>query len=643
MLAEFVGLLAIILAVWSWLTEPHRGIRSLTLAALSAVIAQGILGGVTVLFLLPPLISGAHAALGQTFFSMTVVIALLSRRNNFVERQRPEFDHADRNLTVLSAISVGLLYVQLILGAMFRHGGMDFASRSAVSVDKAKDLRHPLRSARSMSDHYGTQIVEVRTDPTCAKSFGRLLISPKAFSSAIVAIVAIAFFSPPCVGQAAEARKSQFFTQQEVGEHSAASNAPETDPNAISLTMREAVKLALKENPRLLAARLDALESRQTAKISRSEFLPKATLVLEEQRNRLNLATLIGQENSPYSVGPYSNLQLGSSFDVPVITISAWRSYQAEKRRANASELQASNLQEATASLVVGQYLSLVRSEATEAAVQSRLDLAESLLRLANDEVTQGTGTSTDALRADVEVHIEKENLVNAQAQTRAFSFGLVQVLGLKESRGVIASDRLTSDDTQTPDDLQALAEAFKNRPDLLSAETLRRAAKYDHDAAVAQSLPEFHFDGFWAQSGRNPAGALPIYTYQAEMRLPLFTGGRRTAETHRTELAEQRAEDLVTDRRDTITQEVRTALSSLDAARQELQLATEALKLSVREVTESRNRFAAGVTNNIEVITAQNSLAQATDSQIGAMYALQQAKADLSRARGRMVEDYGN
>jgi outer membrane protein TolC len=74
-----------------------------------------------------------------------------------------------------------------------------------------------------------------------------------------------------------------------------------------------------------------------------------------------------------------------------------------------------------------------------------------------------------------------------------------------------------------------------------------------------------------------------------------------------------------------------------------ELELSTEALRLSTRELTESRNRFAAGVTTNIEVITAQTSLAQATDTQIGAMYDLQQAKADLSRARGRIAEDYGN
>jgi outer membrane protein len=469
----------------------------------------------------------------------------------------------------------------------------------------------------------------------------RIGMSHTAGRAALATILSFASVCRPYTNQAAAAQENGSSGQQESTKNDA-STGTETDPNTVSLTIREAVKLALKQNPRVLAARLEALESHQTANVSRSAFLPKATLVLEEQMNRLNLATLIGQEQPPYSVGPYSNVQLGAGFDVPIIAVSAWQSYQAEKQRTSASELQADDLQEAIASLVVGQYLSLLRSKATEQAVQSRIELAESLLHLANDELTQGTGTSTDALRADVEVHVEKENLVRAEALTRAYGFGLAQVLGLKESQHVIAADHLVPDDEQVPDEVSTLPEAFNERPDLRSAEALRRAAEHDHDAAVAERLPEFHFDGFWAQSGRNPAGALPIYTYQGEMRLPLFTGGRITAESKRTELAAQRAEDLVADRRNTITQEVRTAYSSLEAARQDLQLATEALQLSTREVTESRNRFVAGVTNNIEVITAQTSLAQASDSQIGAMYELEQARADLSRALGRMVADYG-
>jgi outer membrane protein len=91
----------------------------------------------------------------------------------------------------------------------------------------------------------------------------------------------------------------------------------------------------------------------------------------------------------------------------------------------------------------------------------------------------------------------------------------------------------------------------------------------------------------------------LPAYIYQGEIKLPIFTGGRITAESQRARLAADRAQETVTERRDLITQEVRDALSSLDAARKELQLSTEAYRLSTRELKETRDRFAAGVTNN--------------------------------------------
>jgi outer membrane protein len=410
----------------------------------------------------------------------------------------------------------------------------------------------------------------------------------------------------------------------------------------IQLSMHDAVRLALKQNPRVIAARLEALESKQETRVARSAFLPKASLDLQEQMNRLNLATLIGQESPPYSIGPYSNVQLGSTFDVPVIAVSAWKNYQAQKQREVASQSDAEDVREMIVGVVVVQYLSLQRSRATERAVQSRIDLAESLLKLAKDALQQGTGTSTDALRADVELKVERQNLVVAQAQTKAFSYGLAQVLGLDVDEQVVATEELSGQDSAEPDEKSSLAEAFRLRPDLLSVEALYSASVLDRQSSKAQRLPEFHFDGFWAESGRSASSGLPIYSYQAEMRLPIFTGGRISAEIARSKLAEQRVSQLVDDKRNVVTQDVRTALALLDAARQELQLATQAVDLSTRELKESRDRFAAGVTNNIEVVTAQTSLAQATDSQIGAMYQLQQAKADLSRARGRIAEDYG-
>jgi len=126
MIAQFVGFLTIILAIWTWRTERRQWMKYLGVAALGLVIAQGILGGLTVLFYLPPVISSFHAALGQTFFCTTVAIALFTGRKWVEEVPQVGREIRRPRLITLTLLSISVLYVQLILGAMFRHKGMSW-------------------------------------------------------------------------------------------------------------------------------------------------------------------------------------------------------------------------------------------------------------------------------------------------------------------------------------------------------------------------------------------------------------------------------------------------------------------------------------------------------------------------------------
>ena len=134
MIAQVAGLLTIILAVWMWRAEKRRWMRVLGFAALGTVIAQGILGGSTVLFYLPPAVSSAHAALAQTFFCLAVAMALFTGQK-WVEEQPPvEFDQHRPSLFTLTLLSIFVLYVQLILGALFRHHGLGWWPHLANAV-----------------------------------------------------------------------------------------------------------------------------------------------------------------------------------------------------------------------------------------------------------------------------------------------------------------------------------------------------------------------------------------------------------------------------------------------------------------------------------------------------------------------------
>jgi cytochrome c oxidase assembly protein subunit 15 len=132
MIAEFIGTLTIAIAVWTWISDRRRWMKGLALAALGTIIAQGILGGLTVLHFLPPAISSAHAAVGQTFFCIACAIAIFTGRT-WVEQDQAEQpgrlgdeEGSRPQLLTLALLSIFILYAQLILGAMFRHHGMSW-------------------------------------------------------------------------------------------------------------------------------------------------------------------------------------------------------------------------------------------------------------------------------------------------------------------------------------------------------------------------------------------------------------------------------------------------------------------------------------------------------------------------------------
>jgi len=121
MVAEAVGLLTIVVAVWTWLVDKRRWMRGLTIAAVAGVIFQGVLGGLTVLNFLPPAISTAHAAVGQAMFCVLAAIAVFTSKS-WMEEPSEKISRKDAAPLIRhSWMLIGFLFLQLILGAAFRH------------------------------------------------------------------------------------------------------------------------------------------------------------------------------------------------------------------------------------------------------------------------------------------------------------------------------------------------------------------------------------------------------------------------------------------------------------------------------------------------------------------------------------------
>ena len=124
MIAFTTGCLTIGLAVWTWAVDRRRWLKKLAWAALGTIILQGILGGITVLHFLPPAVSTAHTVVGQTFFCIAVAIAMFTGRRWTGPEPYTAVDTRRPRLLTLTWLCVAILYVQLILGGMFRHNGM---------------------------------------------------------------------------------------------------------------------------------------------------------------------------------------------------------------------------------------------------------------------------------------------------------------------------------------------------------------------------------------------------------------------------------------------------------------------------------------------------------------------------------------
>ena len=138
MIASTVGFLTILLAVWTWKADPRRWMRWLGVAALGAVILQGLLGGITVLLLLPAPVSIGHAGLAQLFFCLTISLALFTSPG----WTKPQTAVDDPTLRRVALATTVMVYCQIILGATMRHieAGMaipDFPSRSGTSCRRS--------------------------------------------------------------------------------------------------------------------------------------------------------------------------------------------------------------------------------------------------------------------------------------------------------------------------------------------------------------------------------------------------------------------------------------------------------------------------------------------------------------------------
>ena len=427
-----------------------------------------------------------------------------------------------------------------------------------------------------------------------------------------------------------------------------ASQLPANPPSdTLRLTLEQSVALALKQNPTQQIAVLTAAESVQDKNITRSDLLPQANMRLADSANRLNLQSEFGGKplipgfQLPGHIGPYEIFSAGPSFGSSVLDLSLWKKYQASRSAVDASKANSLSTREQVILLVVSQYIGTLRAVASVEASKSRVDLAQALYDQAADLQKEGVGTGIDTLRANVELQNEKQRLIEAENDREASLFGLSKLLNLDPRQKIELADSLSFFETPQPEVEASIDAALADRQEWKALLAEEKVVQYEKQASQFSRLPSLRFDGDWAYLGTSINNGIPTYQYQGSVNFPLFTSGRIHAEIAKANLEVQKLEQQKADLRNQIALDVKTSLLNLDSARTEVQVANLGVELAKEEVSQARDRFRAGVANNIEVISAQDSLARANDNQILALYRFNQARADFARAVGQMEKTY--
>jgi outer membrane protein TolC len=286
--------------------------------------------------------------------------------------------------------------------------------------------------------------------------------------------------------------------------------------------------------------------------------------------------------------------------------------------------------------LAVGaNYLLTIANESRVEATDAELKTAQALYQLAADEETAGLAPNIDTLRARVQLQAQQEALIEAQNDLEKQRIALARVIGLPVGQKFRLVNRVPYHPLPEMELQNAYTRALQTRSDYQAALAALRAAQLSREAAWKQRLPSIGLAGEYGVLGITPDSMSPNWTATATLKIPIFQGGKVEADVQQSDAVLKQRQAQVDDMRGRIEQDVQDAILDLKAAAQNVEVAKLGLDLAQQALGQSQDRFAAGVTNNVEVIQAQQQLASANDRFITSLYAHNIAKVLLARAIG--------
>jgi outer membrane protein len=411
-------------------------------------------------------------------------------------------------------------------------------------------------------------------------------------------------------------------------------------PSALSL--EQAIQFAVENNLETLLAREREREAEGLRTQSRAGLLPNVSGTAYQANITQNLAALGFQPGTfpgitNTFIGPFNNFDARARLVQSIFSLSAIRNYQVGKASVRVAMLQESLAREQVATITALTYLEALRAGRETEAAQADLELAQTLLTLARDQRNAGVATGVDVTRAETRLAQERVRLLQAQTASEQALLNLQRVVGLPLGSALTLTDPLRFTSDPLPSIETAVAEAGQTRPEVRIAEAQAGLAGLERRAAQAELLPSVDFVGDYGVSGITPTNtALPTRRVAVQLNVPVFNGGLTRGRIEVASSRERQAELELGSVRGQVEEDVRLSFSALRTTAEQVAAAGQAVALAQRELEMARDRFRAGVGDNVEVITAQTALSNARSSEVTALAQYNAARLNLAAALGR-------
>jgi len=406
----------------------------------------------------------------------------------------------------------------------------------------------------------------------------------------------------------------------------------------VQLTVTDILQRALEHNLGVLLSEETLSHAGGARRVALSQLLPNVSARLAELRRRDNLEAFGFSPSTfglPRVIGPFNTFDARVYLSQSLIDLRATNETRAENHNVEAARFSYKSARDLVVLVAANAYLEALAADARAQSTRAQLDTSQALFTQAQDLKQGGIVAGIDVVRAEVRLNTDRQRVTASQNDLEKARLQLARIIGLPVGQPFVVSAQLPNVPVPDMSLEQALDQAYKARPDYLASLERVKAAEASRAAAFSEQLPSVRVNADYGALGLKASDTVGTYTLAGSLNIPIFQGGRtqgRIAQAD-SDLRQRRAE--AEDMRAQIYYDVRSAFLDLQATGEQLQVATRLRDLASQELTQARDRFAAGIANNIEVIQAQQSVAGADEQYIDAMLGFDVAKAVLARSLG--------